>query len=1225
MSAIGHRGVLVLLGLAAVLSGAHAARADQDETRRRHEAAIANPFDAVALAAYVKTLPRDGDRYIVEGDILLAESEIRPYLAAKQVSAAPADERELIVNRHSGQVDYWRRDDRELTYAVARDTFPSADRYRSVVEDMRRAAGDWQDACPECGLRFRHVPEQDARPSLQEVRFVVRHHDVQGRYIAAAFFPHQAPAERWVNIDPSYFAPTLRFDRVGVLRHELGHVLGYRHEHTRGVPGCWFEDQQWMPLTTYDPHSLMHYFCGGAGSVDLALTASDREGHRALYGRDGVGTGSPPAGLVAPAPGDDVRAAYRAALGDPFDADRVATWKKTLPQVGDLYVVEGDIRLAESELVPWLAGKSAAPVAARSTELLVNRHGGRDDYWGDPAQRDLTYAVDRASFADEAKYVTVVRNVAAAAREWSEACPGCRLTIRHLPEHDARPSHEKVTFIVRSVDARGAFIAAAFFPHDAPARRYLDVDSSYFKTGFDTVGVFRHELGHALGYRHEHVRGEAGCWPENGEWRPLTDYDSRSVMHYFCNGGGSMRLDITDVDRRGHRRLYGSDTPESSACERPAPGSEGLLIVRLQGGDPATDAARTLEALGKAGALPTRPYRVRRNDTLCSIYRLPLGGCPRELQAAARAVGGKKVPKRLPVGSTLRVPDGQICFRPYRYSRYFDPSTGREGERAEELKRVWSSQVIRQETDGGLERVDLRGFELAVPLSAAGARERGARNLAALDSTSVRYEVVHPRPAPKARFELPPKKFREPADRYLNGGSADGEADYFDVLPGERPPSCTPACAGADCPSVVIVDTEIADHPEIAPALVRRDAALRPLPPPPPPPTASAQCHRTSFDAQRHHGTHMAGIIASRANSLGFQGLVPSLHVENERWAADVFDAALVDRLRLRQDKGLDGVYLFASRFDYPSARVRVNGDELVGGEDIRFASVAAEHIRNSEQLWVVAAGNRDDDDVPPVALRRTSAWAPMNLGSLKNVVVVTACDPCDDTHARLLPRANYSTERLVHVAAPGMPVAGLVTAAECAEAGGTSQAAAFVAGIAGAMRSCFPQAYQHPQEVKTRLELTARPVLPSHDAAKLTAGVVDGRLAVLDPRRSWLLPPAAKTYQPVSIQHWCADELKLKDVDTGSMSIVETKNVQRILRYRRDPNLNAWVVITRVRLSYRDIGVDSRGFLLQRSNPVRLNEAALVQVEGDPGPRSLSELDDLVLDAPVPTVSACA
>lgn len=73
------------------------------------------------------------------------------------------------------------------------------------------------------------------------------------------------------------------FDHSGP-GHELGHTLGFRHEHTRPEAGTCFEDNNWRPLTPYDSASIMHYpQCNGT-SDDLSFTASDAAGVRALYG-----------------------------------------------------------------------------------------------------------------------------------------------------------------------------------------------------------------------------------------------------------------------------------------------------------------------------------------------------------------------------------------------------------------------------------------------------------------------------------------------------------------------------------------------------------------------------------------------------------------------------------------------------------------------------------------------------------------------------------------------------------------------------------------------------------------------------------------------------------------------------------------------------------------------------------------------------------------------------
>jgi hypothetical protein len=70
-----------------------------------------------------------------------------------------------------------------------------------------------------------------------------------------------------------------------VLRHELGHTIGARHEHTRPEAGTCYEDSDWRPLTSYDAFSVMHYpQCHGRGDWALILTAKDKFGAACLYG-----------------------------------------------------------------------------------------------------------------------------------------------------------------------------------------------------------------------------------------------------------------------------------------------------------------------------------------------------------------------------------------------------------------------------------------------------------------------------------------------------------------------------------------------------------------------------------------------------------------------------------------------------------------------------------------------------------------------------------------------------------------------------------------------------------------------------------------------------------------------------------------------------------------------------------------------------------------------------
>src|SRR5213075_1563217 len=98
---------------------------------------------------------------------------------------------------------------------------------------------------------FIHVAAQDSNCTATNtaVVFDVRPVNVNGQYLARSFFPNEPRSARNVLIDESSFAldPGGKLQLVGILRHELGHTLGARHEHTRPESGTCFEDSDWHP------------------------------------------------------------------------------------------------------------------------------------------------------------------------------------------------------------------------------------------------------------------------------------------------------------------------------------------------------------------------------------------------------------------------------------------------------------------------------------------------------------------------------------------------------------------------------------------------------------------------------------------------------------------------------------------------------------------------------------------------------------------------------------------------------------------------------------------------------------------------------------------------------------------------------------------------------------------------------------------------------------------
>lgn len=241
------------------------------------------------------------DFYRVEGDILLDLDEVDVYEAVQDAlrvqheaarfvdaagfgeAAAVGGTSRLIGILQDGKILRW-APGTVLSYCVLRRTFPRDDWYQEVAENMWLAVNDWATTC---GVEFQYIEAADSSESLRpaEVLFPVRHINAGGAFIAASFFPDAAASRRRLLVDPSYHQTT--YDRVGVLRHEIGHILGWRHEHiSSGAPPiCPDEDPSGtVDITAYDPQSVMHYFCGGVGSRELAITELDRSGSQHVYG-----------------------------------------------------------------------------------------------------------------------------------------------------------------------------------------------------------------------------------------------------------------------------------------------------------------------------------------------------------------------------------------------------------------------------------------------------------------------------------------------------------------------------------------------------------------------------------------------------------------------------------------------------------------------------------------------------------------------------------------------------------------------------------------------------------------------------------------------------------------------------------------------------------------------------------------------------------------------------
>jgi hypothetical protein len=219
--------------------------------------------------------------YVVDGDTPIENMEgLRAYYAKVPKSGG------LTVATSGSAADVWSASWKwNLSYCVS---YSFGANRNAVIAAMKQAGDAWHAVA---GVRFVYVPSQDALCDFAPTSVVFGVKPTTGsKFLATSFFPSFDRARRNVLIDGSSFGTIAPFTLAGVLRHELGHTLGFQHEQLRlgfaAPPGCWeLGNTNWLPVTSYDSASVMHYpQCNGTNTGDLVLTPRDISGAVQIYG-----------------------------------------------------------------------------------------------------------------------------------------------------------------------------------------------------------------------------------------------------------------------------------------------------------------------------------------------------------------------------------------------------------------------------------------------------------------------------------------------------------------------------------------------------------------------------------------------------------------------------------------------------------------------------------------------------------------------------------------------------------------------------------------------------------------------------------------------------------------------------------------------------------------------------------------------------------------------------